>query len=91
MLGKRLSLPLGAALLAALAFGPGQVAQASAGQAAPQTVLSAPQDAATNAAHIVKARHDPDRERRQRRWQHERRHYHRHQHRHYHYHYHYRR
>jgi hypothetical protein len=75
MLGKRLSLPLGAVLLAGLAFGPGQAAQASTAQNAPKTVVSTAQDVttSTNTPTLVKAPPGPDHRRRQHRYDRDRR------------------
>ncbi|GAA4579650.1 hypothetical protein GCM10023194_05800 [Planotetraspora phitsanulokensis] len=62
MLGKRLTLPLGAALLAGLAFGPGQVAQASTAQHTP-AVVSTVQGMTSSTPNLVKAQPEPDRRR----------------------------
>jgi len=85
MLGKRLSLPLGAVLLAGLAFGPGPAAVASTAQHTPKTVVSTAQDVATstNTPNLVKTPPDPDR-RRHHRYDTDHRH-HRYHHRHHRY------
>ncbi|GAA4575731.1 hypothetical protein [Planotetraspora kaengkrachanensis] len=87
MLGKRLTLPLGAALLAGLAFGPGQVAQASTAQQAP-AVVSTVQGMTSSTPNLVKAQPEPDRRRHHRHHRegrhhrHERERHHRYGHRH---------
>ncbi|MEZ0074671.1 hypothetical protein [Planotetraspora sp. GP83] len=80
MYGKRLTLPLGAALLAALTFGPAQASQASAAPSAPKTVLSASQDAGTNGTSLAKPPPGPDHHKRH----HHRHHHHKHHHGHHH-------
>ncbi|GII57672.1 hypothetical protein Pth03_60610 [Planotetraspora thailandica] len=88
MHGKRLSLSLGAALLAALTLGSAQVAQASSNQPLTKTVVSAPQGESN--ARVATSPPGPDdrhrRHHRERHHRHERHHRFHHERRHHRFH-----